>query len=169
MANDDQQGPVLGEYAVEKLKAKKIAVIDDSTAYGQGLADAFEKTAKAGGAKIVAREHTTDKDTDFKAILTRIKGKKPDLVFFGGIDAAGRPDGEADEVARHQGEASWAATACRRPNFIKLAGPRRRRRDGFLARAAERQDARRQGLPRQIHRQVRPDRALRALWATMRR
>jgi branched-chain amino acid transport system substrate-binding protein len=65
-------------------------VIDDSTAYGQGLADTFERR-QGGGAKLVAREHTTDKDTDFKAILTKIKGRKPELVFFGGIDPqAGR-------------------------------------------------------------------------------
>ena len=91
VANDDQQGPVGGKFALEKLKAKNIAVIDDSTAYGQGLADTFEASVKAGGAKIAAREHTTDKDTDFKAILTKIKGKKPDLIFFGGIDPQAGP------------------------------------------------------------------------------
>jgi len=91
VANDDQQGPTLAKFALDKLKAKSIAVIDDSTAYGQGLADAFEAAAKAGGAKIVAREHTTDKDTDFKAILTKIKGKKPDLIMFGGIDPQAGP------------------------------------------------------------------------------
>src|SRR6185295_13340091 len=62
VANDDQQGPTIARFSLGNLKAKTIAVIDDSTAYGQGLADAFEKTAKAGGAEIVAREHTTDKD-----------------------------------------------------------------------------------------------------------
>src|SRR4030095_13657755 len=67
------------------------AVIDDSTAYGQGLADAFEKTVKGLGAEVVAREHTTDKDTDFKAILTKIKGRAPDLVMFGGIDPQAGP------------------------------------------------------------------------------
>jgi len=91
VANDDQQGPVGGKFALEKLKAKNIAVIDDATAYGQGLADTFEATVKAGGAKVAAREHTTDKDTDFKAILTKIKGKKPDLIFFGGIDPQAGP------------------------------------------------------------------------------
>ena len=70
VAHDGQQGPTLGRFALNNLKAKTIAVIDDSTAYGQGLADNFEATVKAGGAKLVAREHTTDKDTDFKAILT---------------------------------------------------------------------------------------------------
>ena len=91
MANDGQQGKVLGEYASRNLAAKKIAVIDDRTAYGQGLADEFAKAAQAGGAQIVAREYTTDKAVDFTAVLTSIKGKQPDLVFFGGMDPQGVP------------------------------------------------------------------------------
>ena len=91
MANDGQQGKVLGEYASNNLGAKKIAVIDDRTAYGQGLADEFAKAAQAGGAQIVAREYTTDKAVDFTAVLTSIKGKQPDLVFFGGMDPQGVP------------------------------------------------------------------------------
>ena len=89
MTNDKQQGRVLGEYAAKV--AKKVAIIDDRTAYGQGLADEFEKAAKAGGATIVAREFTTDKSTDFMAILTAIKGKAPELVFFGGMDGQAAP------------------------------------------------------------------------------
>lgn len=121
VAHDDQQGPTLGKFALEKLKAKSIAVIDDSTAYGQGLADAFEKTVKAGGAKVVAREHTTDKDTDFKAILTRIKGRNPDLVMFGGIDP------QAGPMAKQMAELGFKAKfmggdGIQTPNFIKLAG-----------------------------------------------
>ncbi|OGS91538.1 MAG: branched chain amino acid ABC transporter substrate-binding protein [Gallionellales bacterium GWA2_60_18] len=91
MANDGQQGKVLGEFATKKLGAKKIAVIDDRTAYGQGLADEFVKSAKASGAQIVAHEYTTDKAVDFTAVLTLIKGKKPDLIFFGGMDPQGAP------------------------------------------------------------------------------
>ena len=91
MANDGQQGKVLGEFAVKNLGAKKIAVIDDRTAYGQGLADEFAKAAQAGGAQIVAHEYTTDKAVDFTAVLTSIKGKQPDLVFFGGMDPQGVP------------------------------------------------------------------------------
>jgi branched-chain amino acid transport system substrate-binding protein len=91
MANDGQQGKVLGEFTAKNLGAKKIAVIDDRTAYGQGLADEFAKSAEANGAQIVAREYTTDKAVDFTAVLTSIKGKKPDLVFFGGMDPQGVP------------------------------------------------------------------------------
>lgn len=90
MANDSQQGKVLGQYAASQL-GKKIAIIDDRTAYGQGLADEVEKAAKASAASIVAREFTTDKSTDFMAILTSIKGKAPDVVFYGGMDAQAGP------------------------------------------------------------------------------
>ena len=91
VANDNQQGKVVGEYIANDLKAKSLAIIDDRTAYGQGVADVVEKAAKAAGAKIVAREFTTDKSTDFKAILTKIKSKKPDVIFFGGIDTQAGP------------------------------------------------------------------------------
>jgi len=70
---------------VKKMGAKRIAIIDDRTAYGQGLADEVEKAAKSAGGEIVAREFTTDRSTDFLAILTSIKAKKPDLVFYGGM------------------------------------------------------------------------------------
>src|SRR5690349_12992503 len=122
VANDDQQGPTIAHYAVENLKAKKIAVIDDSTAYGQGLADTFEKTAQSLGAQIMAREHTTDKDTDFKAILTKIKGRAPDLIMFGGIDP------QAGPMVKQMSELGIKAKyiggdGMQTPNFIKLAGP----------------------------------------------
>jgi branched-chain amino acid transport system substrate-binding protein len=91
VADDTQLGGTLGKYAVNTLKAKSIAVIDDRTAYGQGVAEEFSKAVKAAGGNIVAQEFTTDKATDFNAILTTIKGKKPDVVFFGGMDAVAGP------------------------------------------------------------------------------
>jgi branched-chain amino acid transport system substrate-binding protein len=93
VANDGQLGGTLGRYAVQISKAKKIAVIDDATAYGSGVADEFKKgvASKKGSAEIVATEHTTDKSTDFSAILTSIKAKSPDLIFFGGMDAVAGP------------------------------------------------------------------------------
>jgi len=91
VADDVALGGTLGRYAVKELKGKTIAVIDDRTAYGQGVAEEFAKAAKAAGADIAAREYTTDKATDFNAILTSIKGKKPDVVFFGGMDAVAGP------------------------------------------------------------------------------
>ncbi len=91
VANDGQLGGTLGRYAVNTLKGKKIAVIDDRTAYGQGVAEEFAKSAKKAGASIVDNQFTTDKATDFNAILTSIKAKSPDLIFFGGMDAVGGP------------------------------------------------------------------------------
>jgi len=91
MSNDGQQGKTLGEFAAKTLNAKKIAVIDDRSAYGQGLADEFIKSVQANGAQIVAREYTTDKAVDFTAVLTSIKSKHPDLLFFGGMDPQGVP------------------------------------------------------------------------------
>ncbi|SNS98362.1 amino acid/amide ABC transporter substrate-binding protein, HAAT family [Noviherbaspirillum humi] len=91
VANDGQLGGTLGRYAADQLKAKKVAVIDDRTAYGQGVADEFTKGAKAKGVQIVAQQYTNDKATDFNAILTNIKSKNPDVVFFGGMDAVAGP------------------------------------------------------------------------------
>ncbi|MDD5248787.1 MAG: branched-chain amino acid ABC transporter substrate-binding protein [Rhodocyclaceae bacterium] len=91
MANDEQQGKVLGNYAANQLQAKTVAVIDDKTAYGEGVAAEFKKAALAAGVKVVDEEHTDDKAIDFAAILTKIKGKRPNLVFYGGMDAQGGP------------------------------------------------------------------------------
>ncbi|MGC2164687.1 MAG: branched-chain amino acid ABC transporter substrate-binding protein [Gallionella sp.] len=121
MANDAQQGLVLGEFATKNLKAGKIAVIDDRTAYGQGLAEEFIKSAEASGATIVAREYTNDKAMDFTAVLTAVKGKKPDLLFYGGMDAQGGPMAKqikalALKVKFMTGDGGYT------PEFIKLAG-----------------------------------------------
>jgi branched-chain amino acid transport system substrate-binding protein len=91
VANDGQIGNTLGKYAVQQLKGKTIVVIDDRSAYGQGVADEFEKGVKAAGSKTVGREFTNDKATDFTAILTNLKAKKPDIIFFGGMDAVAGP------------------------------------------------------------------------------
>jgi branched-chain amino acid transport system substrate-binding protein len=121
MANDAQQGHVLGEYAAINLAAKKIAVIDDRTAYGQGLADEFIKAAQANGAEIVAHEYTNDKAMDFTAVLTAVKGKKPDLVFYGGMDAQGGP--MAKQLRALALKAKFmTGDGSSTPEFIKLAG-----------------------------------------------
>jgi branched-chain amino acid transport system substrate-binding protein len=91
VADDVHLGGTLGKYAVTELKGKSIAVIDDRTAYGQGVADEFEKGVVAAGGKVAKREFTTDKATDFTSILTGIKGVKPDVIFYGGMDAVAGP------------------------------------------------------------------------------
>lgn len=121
MANDAQQGKALGQYAVGKLGVKTVAIVDDRTAYGQGLADEFEKAAVAAGATVVAREYTSDKATDFNAILTSIKGKSPDLLFFGGMDPQGGP--MAQQMKRLGLKATLlGGDGLQNINFIKLAG-----------------------------------------------
>ncbi len=120
MTNDAQQGKVLGAYAA-KL-GKKIAIIDDRTAYGQGLADEVEKAAKAAGEDVVAREYTTDRASDFMAILTSIKGKSPDVVFFGGMDPQAAP--LVKQMRQLGMKAQFlGADGSETPKFIELAGP----------------------------------------------
>ena len=91
VADDTQLGGTLGRYAVKELKGKSIVVIDDRTAYGQGVAEEFAKAVKASGGKIQDQQFTTDKATDFTAILTAVKAKNPDIIFFGGMDAVAGP------------------------------------------------------------------------------
>ncbi|MCP9758801.1 branched-chain amino acid ABC transporter substrate-binding protein [Aquitalea sp. S1-19] len=121
MTSDTQQGSVMGKFVVEKLGAKNIVIIDDRTAYGQGLADEFEKAVQAAGGKVVKREFTNDKATDFAAILTSIKGQNPDVVFFGGADAQSAP--MAKQMKRLSIKAPLVSgEMTKTPNFVKLAG-----------------------------------------------
>ncbi len=89
IANDNALGAGLAFYAADTLKLKKVAIIDDRTAYGQGVAEVFKRTATSKGMQIVDEQFTTDKATDFMAILTSIKAKAPDAIFYGGMDAQG--------------------------------------------------------------------------------
>ncbi|MBE7416130.1 MAG: branched-chain amino acid ABC transporter substrate-binding protein [Ideonella sp.] len=91
LANDNALGAGLALYAVNALHLKRVAVIDDRTAYGQGVAEVFAATAKSKGIQIVDQQYTNDKATDFMAILTAIKSKNPDGIFFGGMDPQGGP------------------------------------------------------------------------------
>ncbi|OGA71000.1 MAG: branched chain amino acid ABC transporter substrate-binding protein [Betaproteobacteria bacterium RIFCSPLOWO2_12_FULL_67_28] len=91
VGRDDQQGPAIASYLAATRKPKLVAVIDDATAYGEGIANEVEKTLKAAHIKVLPREKGNDKTTDWKAILTKLKGKNPDAVFYGGMDATGGP------------------------------------------------------------------------------
>lgn len=91
MANDYQQGRILGQFAMNQLNAHTIAVIDDSTAYGQGLANEFIRSLDRQRTTLIAQEHTDDHSTDFSALLTRLKNRHPDLIFYGGMDAQSGP------------------------------------------------------------------------------
>jgi branched-chain amino acid transport system substrate-binding protein len=91
VASDAKLGSSLSKYATDTLHAKNIAIIDDRTTYGQGVADEFAKGLKKPGVKVVGREFTSANATDYTAILTSIKAKKPDLIFFGGMDSVAGP------------------------------------------------------------------------------
>ncbi len=91
LANDNALGAGLAFYAADGLKLKTVAIIDDRTAYGQGVADVFKNTAKQKGMTVVDEQFTTDKAVDFMAILTAIKAKNPDAVFYGGMDPQAGP------------------------------------------------------------------------------
>jgi branched-chain amino acid transport system substrate-binding protein len=121
VANDNQQGAVLANYAATEMKAKTIAIVDDRTAYGQGLADVVEKVAKEKGLKVVAREFATDKTTDFNAILTKIRAAKPDVVMYGGMDATAGPMAKQMKQLGIKAQLLAGDGVCS-PEFIKLAG-----------------------------------------------
>ena len=153
IGRDDQQGPALAAYIAAELKAKRVAIVDDKTAYGEGLADEVDKALRARGVAVVARERTGDKETDFKAILTRIKAKAPDAVFHGGMDATGGlmlkqarelgitatfafGDGACtDEMAQLAG-AAGEGLACSQAG-LPAASATRQFRDAFTARYGE--------------------------------
>ena len=121
IANDLQQGQALAKFAVGQLKAQRIAVIDDRTTYGQGLADDFAKSVEAAGGKVVKREYTTNSATDFMAILTSLKAQNPDLVFYGGMDAQAGP--MVKQLRKLGMKAAFmGADGVNTPEFAKLAG-----------------------------------------------
>nr|WP_311231094.1 branched-chain amino acid ABC transporter substrate-binding protein [Acidovorax sp. WCS2018Noco2-43] len=91
IANDSALGAALAIYAADHLKLKTVAIIDDRTAYGQGVAQVFKATAQQKGLTVVGEEFTNDRATDFMAILTSLKSKKPDGIFYGGLDAQAGP------------------------------------------------------------------------------
>nr|WP_238328179.1 branched-chain amino acid ABC transporter substrate-binding protein [Paraburkholderia mimosarum] len=121
VANDVRQGTVIGTYLVKDLKASRVAIVDDRTAYGQGLADEVEKAVKAAGGSVVDREYGTDKTTDWKAILTTLKSHAPSGIMFSGGDT------QAAAFAQQARRLGLKATlimgdeACT-PQFIALSG-----------------------------------------------
>lgn len=129
MADDDKQGALLGEYAVRRLGLGSVAVIDDRTAYGQGLADAFAEAVKSAGARVVRREYVSDKDLDFRAMLTLLKSASAPAVFFAGYDT------QAGPLARQMRELGMKAVllggeTINTAKFLELAG---RAAEGHIA------------------------------------
>lgn len=120
--SDVQLGNYAGRYTVAGRAFKRIAVVDDRTAFGQGMADQFVKAAKASNGTIVVREFTTNKSVDFASVLTRLKGMQVDMIFFGG------QDGQAGLMARQMKQLGMRAVLMggggfRNKHFIRTAGP----------------------------------------------
>ncbi|WP_429443576.1 branched-chain amino acid ABC transporter substrate-binding protein [Paraburkholderia youngii] len=122
VANDVRQGSVIGGYLVHDLGARNIAIVDDRTAYGQGLADEIEKSVKGAGGNVVGREYGTDKTTNWMAILTTIKSRKPDGIAFTGGDTQAAVFVQQAQRLGLKVKFIAGDEACT-PQFIKLAGP----------------------------------------------
>jgi branched-chain amino acid transport system substrate-binding protein len=122
VATDAQQGPALADYAAKSLNVKTVAVVDDSTAYGQGLANEFEKTAKSLGMKVLSHDATNDKAVDFRAILTKIKGENPDAIMYGGMDATGGPFAKQAKQLGLRAKVLSGDGVCTE-SLVQLAGP----------------------------------------------
>jgi len=121
MTDDDKQGAALGAYAVKQLRITRVAVVDDQTAYGQGLADAFADAVKKSGGVIARREHVSEKDIDFRSLLTLLKSANVQAIFFGGYDT------QAGPMARQIKELGVNATllggeTLNTAKFLELAG-----------------------------------------------
>jgi branched-chain amino acid transport system substrate-binding protein len=121
IGHDDIGGAYTGAYAVNTLKAKRIAVIDDRTAFGSGLATQFIKGVQNNGGTVIDHQYVDDKTTDFSGVLTEIKSKNPDLIFLGGVDV------EAAPLVRRMHQLQIHATLLGAggfvsPTFLKLAG-----------------------------------------------
>ncbi|NTU71518.1 MAG: branched-chain amino acid ABC transporter substrate-binding protein [Coriobacteriia bacterium] len=121
VAKDDAQGAAAGELVATKLGLKNVAVIDDSTPYGQGLAEQFVKAFTAAGGTVVMEEHVQANDVDFGAIVTRMKGKKPEAIYYaGGLNQGALLSKQSKEaglkVPLIGGDMIYAA------DFVKIAG-----------------------------------------------
>ncbi|WP_426116883.1 branched-chain amino acid ABC transporter substrate-binding protein [Massilia sp. PWRC2] len=121
VASDAQVGAQVASYAARTLKLKTIGVIDDRTAFGQGIAAEFSRQAKAAGVTIAGQEFTTDKASDFTAILTRLKAKGVDAIFFGGYAPQAAPMARQMKSLGLRAKLLGGDTLCS-PEMAKLGG-----------------------------------------------
>lgn len=121
IANDNMQGGAPADYAFKTLNAKKAAIVHDKQAFGQGVSDVFEKRFKELGGTVTSVNGITPTDTDFSAVVTKIKNENPDVIQFGGTHVAG---GLLLKQLRAQGlkQPFMAPDGCYTPEFIQVAG-----------------------------------------------
>lgn len=120
---DDQQGKVAADFVGGQLKLKRVAILHDKTIYGQGLAEEFRKSLAAyPETEVISFDGVTQGDKDFRGVLTSLKGKNPDLFFFGGVFPEG---GQLAKQAKEVGLAAPMLTGdgVIDPKFIEIAGP----------------------------------------------
>jgi branched-chain amino acid transport system substrate-binding protein len=89
VTTDAYQGPNMANFLAEQVKVKSVYILDDSGAFGVGIADTFQKQAEAKGIKVVGRDRLDPKAADYTAILTKIKSMNPDALYYGGVTLAG--------------------------------------------------------------------------------
>jgi branched-chain amino acid transport system substrate-binding protein len=121
VASDLQVGGSMAAYAAKELKLKNVGVIDDRTAFGQGIAAEFKRQAKVAGLSVAGHEFTTDKASDFAAILTAVKAKKVDAIFFGGYAPQAAPMARQMKQLGLNAKLLGGDTLCS-PEMAKLGG-----------------------------------------------
>ena len=121
VGRDDQQGPAIATYIASQNKPKLVAVVDDSSAYGEGLANEVEKTLKAAKVQVLPREKGTNKTSDWKAVLTKLRGRNPDAVFYGGMTSTAAPLIKQGRELGMKAVFSFGDGACE-GEMVKLAG-----------------------------------------------
>jgi ABC-type branched-subunit amino acid transport system substrate-binding protein len=121
VASDTQVGGSMAAYAAKELKIRNVGVIDDRTAFGQGIADEFSRRAKAAGMNVTAREFTRDNASDFSSILTSLKAKRVDAIFFGGYAPQGAPMARQMKQFGMTAKLLGGDTLCS-PEMAKLGG-----------------------------------------------
>jgi branched-chain amino acid transport system substrate-binding protein len=121
VGRDDQQGPAIATYIAAERKPKLVAVVDDASAYGEGIANEVEKTLKAANVKVLPREKGTNKTNDWKAVLTKLRGRNPDAVFYGGMTSTAAPLIKQGRELGMKAVFSFGDGACE-GEMVKLAG-----------------------------------------------
>ncbi|MBR8168038.1 branched-chain amino acid ABC transporter substrate-binding protein [Burkholderia cenocepacia] len=121
IGDDSDVGRVIAQYMAKTKGYKRVAVIDDRTAYGQGIADIVVENLKKNGVDVVDREYVTPNTLDFRSVLTAVKGATPQAVFYGGTDAQAAP--LRKQMTGLSMSIPLVGSSIETENFIKLAGP----------------------------------------------
>lgn len=121
IGDDSYVGRVIAQYVAKTKGFKRVAIVDDRTSYGQGLADVVANELKAAGVEVVDREFVSDKTVDFRSILTVIKSKGAQAIFYGGVDAQAGP--MRKQMTSLAMKAPLVGSSIETDKFIELAGP----------------------------------------------